>query len=535
MHWGRAAALRVGKAAIGAEQSGSGAALLLPLAIALLALGVRLYGLGDKPFWLDEVASLHRATASLPELTASSLRADHYPTYFVLLWLVAKLGTSQWLLRLPSALFGALAAGTSYAIGHAASDTRGGAVAGLLMALSPFEVQFGQEARSYTLVTWLILVALWGLVRLARDPEAAAEPFAANKAPRGAWLAYGIGTAAALDVLNVAVPWLVAANIGALVIGQASGDRRRRFWRNWICVQLGIVAAWAPMVIAVYVARRGAVIDNVGWTWPATRETIQSIVGPVYLLRISNFIESGMAPAAIPALSLAIVTLAAGGIWQLRRRPVVLAVLGAATLILPASLGLVSLFVPVLVPRYFVWSAGPFFVLAGTGLGRFFRERLSRQRFAALALALAAACLVNLAPYYAYETKPRWDLAAKELAASAQPGDVVLVNSYFAYWVLSAFTARVGLDVDRVKVTWKRENCIVPPRQTLWAIYGRTGTAFVETAEDFHASLAALGPSPPAERIGRFIWLWRYSGAALSAFARQGPELPIAELPHRLR
>lgn len=61
----------------------------------------------------------------------------------MLLWLIAKLGTSQWLLRLPSALFGALAACTAYGIGQAASAARSGLVAALLMALSPFQVQFG--------------------------------------------------------------------------------------------------------------------------------------------------------------------------------------------------------------------------------------------------------------------------------------------------------------------------------------------------------------------------------------------------------
>jgi 4-amino-4-deoxy-L-arabinose transferase-like glycosyltransferase len=485
-----------------------------------LALAVRLYGLGDKPFWLDEVASLHRATVSLPKLTVNSLHANHYPSYFAVLWLIAKLGTSQWLLRLPSALFGALAACTAYAIGRAASAARSGTVAGLLMALSPFQVQFGQEARPYTLVTWLILVALWGLIRLARDPQAASMTLLAKGAPQGAWLAYGIGTAAALDVLNVAVPWFVAANIAALVIGRAAGDMKRGFWRNWICVQLGIVTAWAPMLIAVYVARKGAIIDDVGWAWPATRETIRSIVGPVYLLRISNFIVPGMAPAAVPALSLAIAALAAIGAWHLRRRPAVFAVLGAATLILPISLGLVSLFVPVLVPRYFAWSAGPFFVLAGVGLEQLFRERLSRVRSVALGVALTVVCLINLAPYYDYETKPRWDLAARELAALARPGDVVLVNSYYAYWVLSNFARPAGLDEDRIKVTWKREEAIPPPGHTLWAIYGRTGPAFDETAEGFHASLAMLGASPAAAPIGRSICLWRYPGAALSASAQ---------------
>jgi hypothetical protein len=227
-------------------------------------------------------------------------------------------------------------------------------------------------------------------------------PLRATNAPHGAWLAYGIGTAAALDVLNVAVPWLVAANIAALAIGHAAGDMKRHCWRSWICVQFAIVAVWAAMLIAVYVARYvargGAIIDDVGWAWPATRKTIRSIVGPVYLLRISNFIEPGMPRATVPALSLVIATLAAIGVWRLRRRPVVIAVFGAATLMLPVSLGLVSLFVPVLVPRYFLWSAGPFFVLAGVGLEQLFREPPSRVRSAALGAALTVVCLINLAP-----------------------------------------------------------------------------------------------------------------------------------------
>jgi hypothetical protein len=96
----------------------------------------------------------------------------------------------------------------------------------------------------------------------------------------------------------------------------------------------------------------------------------------------------------------------------------------------------------------------------------------------------------------------------------------VLVNSYYADWLLSNFAGPAGLDEDRIKVTWKHEEAIPPAGHTLWVIYGRTGPAFVETADGFHASLATLGTSLPAEPIGRFIWLWRYSGAELSASAQ---------------
>src|SRR5215831_7416713 len=93
----------------------------LPAAVGGLALVLRLHGLGAKPFWMDEVTSLHRATATVPHLIADSLHQNHYPTYFLLLWLVARIGTSQWLLRLPSAVFGAIGAWLACEIGGKAA------------------------------------------------------------------------------------------------------------------------------------------------------------------------------------------------------------------------------------------------------------------------------------------------------------------------------------------------------------------------------------------------------------------------------
>jgi hypothetical protein len=109
-------------------------------------------------------------------------------------------------------------------------------------------------------------------------------------------------------------------------------------------------------------------------------------------------------------------------------------------------------------------------------------------------------------------------LVAKELATQAQPGDTVLVNGYYAYWVLGAFAGEAGLDERRIRVTWKPDEAIPPPAgHTFWAVYGRTGPAVAETADEFQAALARLGTAPPAQTIGRFITLWSYPAAALSA------------------
>lgn len=482
-------------------------AFTLPAAIGAVALVLRVYGLGDKPFWLDEVTSLRRATATVPDLIVDSLHNTHYPSYFLLLWLVAKIGTSQWLLRLPSALCGALAASLGCVIGSKISDERSGALAGLLLAVSPFEVQFGQEARSYTLVSCLILIALYGLVRVAQQPAAAGLPLNHKSAVRGGWIAYVLGTATALDVLNVAIPWLVAANLGAFAIARAAGDVRPGFWRNWIAAQLVILAIWMPLVVTVYVSHSGAVLDGADWAPAETSRTLWSIIAPVYLLRISSFITFDLMPAAIPGLGLAVVVVAALGAWRLRRDPAVLAVLGCAVLVLPLGLCLVSVFVPVLVPRYFAWGAAPFFIFAGVGLGQ-----RSGIQFTVATASLCAAGLVNLAPYYGYETKPRWDLLATKLAAVARPGDVVLLNSYYAYSVLSVFAARAGLDESRVKLTWQlSEAAQTPPGRDVWAVYGRTGQNARQPAGDYQQSLSTLGHAALEKSVGRYIVLWRFA------------------------
>src|SRR5579863_9634567 len=110
-----------------------------PLAVGMVALVLRLYGLADKPLWLDEVSTLHRATTGFSAMIAESLHSKHYPTYFALLWLVAKLGVSTWLLRLPSAIFGAVATALVVVIGREADKPRTGIAAGLLLAFSPFD------------------------------------------------------------------------------------------------------------------------------------------------------------------------------------------------------------------------------------------------------------------------------------------------------------------------------------------------------------------------------------------------------------
>src|SRR5664280_1588393 len=158
------------------------ATVAIPLIPAALALAVRFHGLSDKPLWLDEIITQRRANLPISDLIANSLYNNQFPTYFVLVRAFDVPIIIEWMLRLPSAILGAISVLLVALIATEVRSRRAGLVAGIFMALSPLEVQFGQEARSYALVSCFVLLALWGLVRIAKQLSISVSP---SSPPKG--------------------------------------------------------------------------------------------------------------------------------------------------------------------------------------------------------------------------------------------------------------------------------------------------------------------------------------------------------------
>src|SRR5271163_256181 len=79
-----------------------------PFLVFVLALLPRLIDLGTRPFWLDEVFTLQRASLPPWALVQDSFLNHHMPSFFLLLSPLTALGAPQFWLRFPSAVFGAL-------------------------------------------------------------------------------------------------------------------------------------------------------------------------------------------------------------------------------------------------------------------------------------------------------------------------------------------------------------------------------------------------------------------------------------------
>jgi len=143
----------VGRVNVGRPRRGLEARAIWLLAAALvliLAAGLRWHDLDAQSLWNDEGNSLRLAQRSVPDLLAAAARDIHPPGYYLALkgW-IALVGTSEFALRALSALQGVLTAAVALRLGRRLFGPLAGALAGLLVALSPFAVYYSQEARMY--------------------------------------------------------------------------------------------------------------------------------------------------------------------------------------------------------------------------------------------------------------------------------------------------------------------------------------------------------------------------------------------------
>lgn len=152
----------------------------LLVAIILLALALRLAGLGHESLWIDEADSVYFAQHAWDSLLWR-LCDPHPPGYYALLKLFIGLGgISEFAVRLPSAMAGALGVAALARLARELTALLGlkkgirrklvsQALPAALLAVSPLHVWYSQEARMYAWVTLLGLGAAIFAVRLARE------------------------------------------------------------------------------------------------------------------------------------------------------------------------------------------------------------------------------------------------------------------------------------------------------------------------------------------------------------------------------
>ncbi len=379
---------------------------VLPSAVTFCAL---LIGITTPSYWRDEAATLAAVRRPLGELVRMLGNVDAvHGAYYLLAWAIARaFGTGELAMRLPSAIAMAVAAGFVAALGRRMVSPLAGLAAGLLFAVLPDVSFYGQDARSYALVTMMAAIASYLLVR------ALGRAGGAGSGGAGWWWAGYGATIALLGILNVFALLLVPAHAVTVAVrvlrDRGSRPAGRLTW-SWLAAAAAGVILASPLLVLGY-RQRGQV------SWLKTPgETgllsVPSLVGPPLMaLAVLAVIATGIAVTAVAAPA----RLRSGWLGMLPA-------LCLPWLLLPPALLLAgSAITPMYTFRYILFCAPAAALVGGAGLAALGRV--------AGALALVIIALLGLSHQVALRGLAGHgdDIrqADQIVAAASRPGDVV--------------------------------------------------------------------------------------------------------------
>lgn len=138
--------------------------------ILLLAASLRICGLSQESLWLDEGFTSRRAGNSFRELASEFHNQTQSGLYYVGIKLWSMLfGTSEFSLRLPSALAGIATVLVIFLLARRLFSQKVALWSAGLLAVNPFAIYYSQEARPYALLLLAVTLSVNFLLRMRRD------------------------------------------------------------------------------------------------------------------------------------------------------------------------------------------------------------------------------------------------------------------------------------------------------------------------------------------------------------------------------
>ncbi len=226
---------------------------LLPIGllalVTLVALGLRAYNLNGQSFWYDEGFSVFLAAMEPAKILSRTAADIQPPLYYLLLYgWIQLFGDGEAAVRGLSVLWGLLSVPLIYVLALELFHSRlAGLLAALLLAVSPLHLWYGQEARMYTLLTFLCLLSNILLLLAMRAKRWA--PAA------GLWLAYTLVNVAAVYTHYFAFFVLAFQAAYLLLVVWSEGFRPWQMLLAWLASALAtllVYLPWLPHLVTRY-------------------------------------------------------------------------------------------------------------------------------------------------------------------------------------------------------------------------------------------------------------------------------------------
>jgi mannosyltransferase len=317
------------------------------LATVAVAIVLRFIALGHG-LWYDEIVTLVLSVRQpLAAIVTESTNLNTHPLYSVLAHAaIALFGESGWALRLPAAVCGVASVMMVYLLAAQHLSRIEAWAAAMVLATSYHHVWFSQNARGYTLMGFLALLATTSLIR------------AGQTGSRAAYVTYAVACAAGVYT-HLTMAFVVAGHAAVIIGGHLAGWRTAReqplkpLLMAWTGAVLISVALYAPLLPGL--------VANMG------REDQAQAAGVATAGRaLSDALLSLLAGTGVPAALLGAAFAAVGALSMLLRWPLLLGLLAMPAVV--TSVALVGMGQP-LRPRFFFFLSAAAALFVGRGIG----------------------------------------------------------------------------------------------------------------------------------------------------------------------
>lgn len=372
---------------------------------------VRLVNL-NQSLWLDEaITAVTVQSKSYDQIITAFSKSDfHPPMYYLFLKAWSGIfGFTEISLRFPSVLFGSGLIIFGYLIAKHLKSKKVGLIAALLIALNPLLVYYSQEARMYSLATFLVTGSVWFLLK---------------KKPL--WYILFLTASLYTDYL----PWLMLPVYLLIAESKAAAVK-------WTTLALLFVVPWLPFLLiqvsSSLSAGTGAWGDLLGRTSLRNLALIpiKFVFGRITMADKFIYVITFGSGAAFYLITAVLGNLKKIWLWFL----------------LPIFLGaVISMFVPLLSYFRFLFVVPALLILVASG-----SSRAKLLPFIAVSIAIFSLVWFNLNPKFFRED---WRSLANEVTRS--PGIILMPSlaqdapiEYYKPFILRQDLTKINLDLTQ--------------------------------------------------------------------------------------
>ena len=403
--------------------------------VAGIAFLLRTLSLDTQSLWRDEIDAIRFSSWTMTELLAGLFQVGHNgPLFFLLLRPWRHLtGNSEFALRYPSALMGAAAIPLGFILARQLGYSRRvGLLLSLLLATSPYLVWYGQEAKMYTLLLVLVMLAFIAYLK-ALTTETKPSPSTRRISRQGIWWVTFVLATTLAFYTHILAPLMVLV-YGAVAL--LHGSHLRRHWRGWLISMGYLTIPYLPLA---------------SWQLPLLLQGFQSghpfyplqeeirILLQLYMSGVLRFLD----PIAFNLFRFVFLFLFLAGLFlKNSHRPAGSHIARWLTLAIwallpPLTVYLISLRVPVFEDRYLIYITAAFYLLVAIGI------TLVRRYSPWLAsLCLGLILTVNLMGIWQQQYHPikaDFRAAAAYLAGQPTPPSPIMVHMPYLQHTLNYY------------------------------------------------------------------------------------------------